>query len=255
MSALRSSISATDRSDPIHARGPVSKRGIDLICCLLALPFLALVALVVTIFLNCVAPGPVLFRQERVGCLGRRFWLYKFRTMYVGADTNGHQKHCTELIRTNAPMVKLDASRDSRLFPGSWLLRASGLDELPQLINVLRGDMSIVGPRPCLVYEYENYAPWQRQRCMALPGLTGLWQVSGKNRTTFEEMVRLDIHYGRTKSGWLDTKIILRTIPVLLEQLADAHRARRSPRGPRAVTRQAENPLCTAGISGPISRS
>ena len=208
---------------------PRWKRSIDLVCCLLALPIFAILALIMTIVTKLVAPGPVLFRQERVGCMGRRFWIYKFRTMYVGADTNGHQNYFKDLIHTNAPMAKLDAKGDSRLIPGSRLLRASGLDELPQIINVLRGDMSIVGPRPCILTEYETYLPWQRQRCMTMPGLTGLWQVSGKNRTTFEEMVRLDIRYGQTKSWWLDVKIILLTIPVLLVQMADTRFGRKSP--------------------------
>jgi len=118
-------------------------------------------------------------------------------------------------------MMKLDARGDSRLIPGSWLLRASGLDELPQIINVLRGEMSIVGPRPCLPSEYAEYQPWQRQRCDAIPGLTGLWQVSGKNRTTFEQMIRLDIRYVETKSFWMDIRIILMTIPALLVQIYD----------------------------------
>ena len=222
---------STQSSKPVHtdftgARVPIWKRGIDLACCLLALPFFAILALLMTIITKLVAPGPVLFRQERVGCMGRRFWIYKFRTMYVNADTNGHQNYFKDLIHTNAPMAKLDAKGDSRLIPGSWLLRASGLDELPQIINVLRGEMSVVGPRPCILTEYEAYLPWQRQRCMAMPGLTGLWQVSGKNRTTFEEMVRLDIRYGQTKSLWMDLRIILLTVPALLVQIADTRLGR-----------------------------
>ncbi len=208
---------------------PAWKRGLDLFCCLLALPFLALLALAMTAITRLVAPGPVFFRQERLGCMGRRFWLYKFRTMHVGADCKGHQAYLKELIGSNAPMAKLDASNDARLIAGSWLLRASGLDELPQIINVLRGEMSIVGPRPCLPTEYAEYQPWQRRRCDAMPGLTGLWQVSGKNRTTFEEMVRLDIRYGATMSWWLDLKIILLTIPALLVQIYETRIGRKSP--------------------------
>lgn len=209
---------------PTHL--PVWKRAIDLTCCLLALPFFAVLALIMTIVTKLVAPGPVLFRQERVGCMGRKFWIYKFRSMYVNADTNGHQSYFKDLIHTNAPMAKLDAKGDTRLIPGSWLLRASGLDELPQIINILRGEMSIVGPRPCIPTEYEAYLPWQRQRCMAMPGLTGLWQVSGKNRTTFEEMIRLDIRYGQTKTFWMDVRIILMTVPALLVQIADTRLGR-----------------------------
>ena len=228
MSHSTTPITKTGNTDFKGTHLPTWKRIIDLTCCLLALPLFALLALIMTIVTKLVAPGPVLFRQERIGCMGRRFWIYKFRTMYVNAETNGHQNYFKDLIHTNAPMAKLDAKGDSRLIPGSWLLRASGLDELPQIINVLRSDMSIVGPRPCIPTEYEAYLPWQRQRCMAMPGLTGLWQVSGKNRTTFEEMVRLDIRYGQTKSWWLDIKIILLTVPALLVQIADTRLGRKS---------------------------
>ncbi len=124
-------------------------------------------------------------------------------------------------------MTKLDAKGDKRLIPGGWLLRASGLDELPQLINVLKGDMSLVGPRPCIPSEFEEYLPWQRERVNATPGLTGLWQVSGKNRTTFDEMIRLDIKYARTISLGQDLKIIFSTIPALLQQIGDTLRRRK----------------------------
>lgn len=201
---------------------PAWKRSIDLVCCLLALPFLAILTLFMTILTKLVAPGPVFFRQQRIGCNGRRFWIYKFRTMRVGADTSGHQDYFKQLIGTNAPMVKLDSAGDSRLIPCSKFLRAAGLDELPQVINVFRREMSVVGPRPCIPTEYEAYQPRQKRRCAAMPGLTGLWQVSGKNRTTFEEMVNLDIRYSETKSVSLDFKIILMTVPALLVQVYDS---------------------------------
>jgi exopolysaccharide production protein ExoY len=207
---------------------PSWKRAIDLVCCIAALPVLAGCTLIMTILTKIVSPGPVFFRQERVGHLGRRFKIYKFRTMIVNADTAGHQSYYKDLIGTNAPMVKLDAKGDARLLPGAWLLRASGMDELPQLINVLRGEMSLVGPRPCIPSEFDQYLPWQRGRFDVFPGLTGLWQVSGKNRTTFEQMIRLDIQYARTKSWWLDAKIILMTIPALLLQIYDTRVKRRS---------------------------
>ncbi len=179
-----------------------------------------------TVMTRLFARGPVFFCQERIGHGGRRFRLYKFRTMFVGADTAGHQNYFKELVRSNAPMVKLDARRDARLIPGGWLLRASGLDELPQLVNVLRGEMSIVGPRPCIPSEYENYLPFQCERFDGLPGLTGLWQVSGKNRTTFDEMIRLDIHYVRHRSAFMDLKIILKTPAALLAQIGETTRLR-----------------------------
>jgi lipopolysaccharide/colanic/teichoic acid biosynthesis glycosyltransferase len=206
---------------------PSWKRAIDLTCCILVLPLLILCALVMTVITKLLSPGPVIFRQERVGFLGRRFKIYKFRSMHVNVDTSSHEKHFKNLVGTNAPMVKLDTQGDAWLIPGGWILRASGLDELPQIINVLRGETSLIGPRPCLPSEADLYLPWQRERFATLPGLTGLWQVSGKNRTTFEEMVRLDIRYARTRSFWLDMKIIALTVPALLRQLYDTRVGRR----------------------------
>lgn len=209
---------------------PLWKRCIDFACCLIALPVFGLITLVMAAVLKIAAPGPVFFKQERVGYKGRRFMCYKFRTMYTGADTKGHQAYLNSLISANsgAPMVKLDAKGDSRVIPGGWILRATGLDELPQIINILKGEMSIVGPRPCIPYEFERYMPWQHDRFNAAPGLTGLWQVSGKNRTTFDEMIRLDIRYSQESSFWLDLRIIAMTIPALLIQLADTRRARKA---------------------------
>ena len=206
---------------------PAWKRAIDIALSLAAMPVLALCTLAMTIAMQLGSPGPVFFQQERVGYGGRRFKCYKFRTMTVGADTTTHQAYFSHLIGSSTPMAKLDSRGDSRLVPGGWLLRASGLDELPQLINVLRGEMSLVGPRPCLPYEYQQYLPWHRKRFNATPGLTGLWQVSGKNRTTFEEMIRLDIQYSESKSLWLDLKIMLLTVPALLFQVGDIRRIRR----------------------------
>ena len=200
---------------------PVWKRAVAITCSLAALPVLALFTVLTAIVMKFTSPGPVFFRQERVGFQGRRFQCYKFRTMHVGADRRIHQTHCDHLIQSNAPMVKMDARGDARLIPGGRLIRASGLDELPQIVNVLRGEMSLVGPRPCMSYEYEKYTARQRGRFDALPGLTGLWQVSGKNRTTFDEMIRLDIQYAQNKSLLLDLRIMLRTFPALLVQLLD----------------------------------
>jgi lipopolysaccharide/colanic/teichoic acid biosynthesis glycosyltransferase len=141
--------------------------------------------------------------------------------MRVDADTTVHQKHLEGLMQADVPMKKMDLEGDSRLIPFGSFLRATGLDELPQLVNVLRGDMSIVGPRPCILFEYERYLPWQKHRFDTVPGLTGLWQVSGKNKTTFTEMVSMDIAYADNKSLWLDLRIILKTAPALLEQVKE----------------------------------
>ena len=141
--------------------------------------------------------------------------------MHPHAPTQAHQQHVEDLITSHKPMKKLDATGDPRLIPLGWILRSSGLDELPQLINVLRGQMSIIGPRPSTPYEFALFQPWHKERLNALPGLTGLWQVSGKNKTTFEEMIKLDIRYARQSSIRLDLKIVLMTFPVLLEQFKD----------------------------------
>jgi lipopolysaccharide/colanic/teichoic acid biosynthesis glycosyltransferase len=205
---------------------PAWKRSIDIGFCCIALPFLAVATFFVAVLMSITSPGPIFFRQERVGYRGRRFRLYKFRTMHVGADTSNHQAYFTGLMNSKVPMQKLDAKGDSRLIPLGWLLRAAGADELPQVINVLRGDMSLIGPRPCIPYEYENYSVTQRARFHAQPGLTGLWQVSGKNRTTFERMIELDIQYAAQRSLWLDLKILLLTVPAVLSQVLDMCRSR-----------------------------
>jgi exopolysaccharide production protein ExoY len=215
-----------DFCDRRTAPVPSWKRGVDILGCLAALPLLALTTLFAAVLIRIASPGPIFFLQERVGYRGRRFKLYKFRTMHVAADVTTHQTHFAELVRSNVPMHKLDTQGDRRLVPGGWLLRASGMDELPQIINVLRGEMSLVGPRPCIPYEYEQYSPAQRERFSTVPGLTGLWQVSGKNRTTFDEMIRLDIHYAKNRSLGLDVKIILQTLPALWVQVSDTRKAK-----------------------------
>ena len=207
---------------------PRWKRTMDVVFVLLILPFVLPLAVLVAVLIRMVSPGPVLFRQERVGYLGRKFMCFKFRTMFAGAETTTHQGHLQHLMESDVPMVKLDARGDSRIIPFGLLLRLSGLDELPQLINVLRGEMSMVGPRPCLAYECDNYLPWQRERFNTLPGLTGLWQVSGKNQTTFAEMMRLDISYARNKTLWLDLTIILKTIPAILGQVWQSRTKKRT---------------------------
>jgi lipopolysaccharide/colanic/teichoic acid biosynthesis glycosyltransferase len=207
---------------------PCWKRTLDIVCILVALPLLLPLMAMIALAVRIGSAGPVLFGQQRVGHLGRRFRCLKFRSMLVDADTTLHQRHCAQLIGSNLPMVKMDLDGDPRLIPGGWWLRASGLDELPQFINVLRGEMSLVGPRPCLPYEYDRYLPWQKERFSTLPGLTGLWQVSGKNKTTFVEMMHLDIEYARKKSLWLDLKILLKTAPTVIIEIKNTRRGRKS---------------------------
>jgi lipopolysaccharide/colanic/teichoic acid biosynthesis glycosyltransferase len=136
-------------------------------------------------------------------------------------------------------MIKMDTTGDARIIPLGRLLRSAGLDELPQLINVLRGEMSLVGPRPCVAYEAARYEPWQLERFNAAPGLTGWWQVNGKNGTTFTRMMQLDIEYTRTKSLGLDLKIMLKTIPALWVQIGDCHGQRKAAQ----AAARAEAPL------------
>jgi lipopolysaccharide/colanic/teichoic acid biosynthesis glycosyltransferase len=173
-------------------------------------------------FIKIVSPGPVLFAQERVGYLGRPFTMWKFRTMEVDANTCLHEKHLCNLIRSNKVLIKLDEEEDSRIMPFGRLLRETGLDELPQLLNVIRGEMSLVGPRPCIFYEARECLPWQRKRFNVVPGLTGLWQVTGKNTTTYKEMMGLDIKYSQERSFWLDLVIITKTFPAVIKQSSNS---------------------------------
>jgi lipopolysaccharide/colanic/teichoic acid biosynthesis glycosyltransferase len=200
---------------------PPWKRIVDSLVILATLPVVVPVVLLIALAIKLVSRGPVLFRQERIGYYGQPFTIYKFRTMHVNAPTSTHQEHLNDLMKSSKPMTKMDLN-DTRVIRGGGILRATGLDELPQLINVLRGEMSVVGPRPCTAYEYEQYSPYHSRRLEALPGLTGLWQVSGKNRLSFEQMIQLDIHYAEHTSVWLDLKIMLRTFPVLFSQLREA---------------------------------
>jgi lipopolysaccharide/colanic/teichoic acid biosynthesis glycosyltransferase len=221
--------SNVDRTNEI----PTWKRILDILCIIAVSPVLVPVMATIALIILCGSRGPVLFRQIRVGHRGRPFECFKFRTMKAGASTAAHQAHLKDLIKSDAPMVKMDAKNDPRLVPGGWLLRATGLDELPQILNVLFGEMSLVGPRPSIPYEAEQFLPWQRERFNTLPGLTGLWQVSGKNRTTFSEMMQLDIQYVRTKSLWLDLFIMLRTFRALVIQVQDTRSGRKSFRAAR----------------------
>ncbi len=165
------------------------------------------------------SPGPIFYRQERVGAGGKSFFCYKFRTMRVAAPTSAHEDHFRSLVKSGAVMQKLDGRGDPRLNVWTRMFRASGFDELPQLINILRGEMSLVGPRPCLPSEFAHFTRRQQLRCEAVPGLTGLWQVSGKNRTTFERMIELDLNYIRSRSLWGDLWILVRTVPAIGAEL------------------------------------
>lgn len=187
----------------------VVKRTIDVVIGALALflgaPLMGLIALMIKM----ESPGPVLFKQERLGKNGRRFTVYKFRSMIKGAEEQIAE--LGELNEADGPLFKIkDDPRLTRL--GKWLRRLS-LDELPQFYNVLRGEMSLIGPRPPLPAEVEQYQEWHKRRLEVSPGITGLWQVSGRSELTFDEMALLDIYYIENWSLGLDTKILWQTIP------------------------------------------
>jgi lipopolysaccharide/colanic/teichoic acid biosynthesis glycosyltransferase len=206
---------------------PVWKRILDIVCILLSTPLWLPVMIFLSVWVKVASPGPIFFRQERVGHRGRRFMILKFRTMKVNVETQSHERYLDQLIHANRPMTKLDASGDPRIIPGGRLLRAMGLDELPQLFNVFRGEMSLVGPRPCTPHEFGRYQAWQQDRVNAPPGLTGFWQVNGKNKTTFTEMINMDIYYTKNMSLWLDLAIMVKTFPAVLVQVIETRIAPR----------------------------
>lgn len=239
-------------SDGIDRVVPFWKRAFDIACITFLAPFWLPVMGVIAIAIKVLSPGPVFFKQERVGFMGRRFTCLKFRSMKHGADTGVHQQHLSQLIQSDRPMTKMDRTGDARLIPCGSLLRSSGLDELPQLFNVLKGDMSLVGPRPCTTNEFEQYLEWQKERCHTLPGLTGLWQVNGKNKTTFSEMIHMDIHYSRTFSLWMDLNIMFRTFSTLAEQVRES-RSAGSSKEETSAARSGAFVRAESAINGPIA--
>lgn len=206
---------------PVPRPTPPSKRLLDVVGSGVGLILLSPVFAVFGVLIRLDSPGPFLFRQERLGRGGVPFTLYKFRTMASGNDSGVHVQYVQQMIRDGgADLRNTDGAfkleNDERITRfGRWLRRTS-LDELPQLLNVLKGEMSLVGPRPPLAYEVELYTPRHARRLEVLPGMTGLWQVSGRNETTFEEMVDLDISYIDQWAPLMDLRILLRTMAVVL---------------------------------------
>jgi exopolysaccharide biosynthesis polyprenyl glycosylphosphotransferase len=200
------------------------KRASDIVISLISLILLAPLWLIFSLVIKFDSKGPVLFLQERVGMDGRIFLCYKFRTMRAGSDDAVHREAYRKNIEGSEQANAGDDDKpvfgkvkdDPRITKAGRWLRRSSLDELPQLLNVLKGDMSVVGPRPPIPYEVEEYDIWHRKRLDMKPGITGLWQVSGRNRLTFEEMVRIDLYYIENWSLWLDMKIIWLTLPAML---------------------------------------
>jgi len=198
----------------------VTKRIMDIAGSAFALLLFAPILLVIAIAIKLTSEGPVFFRQKRVGQYGEQFVFLKFRSMHVNNDSSVHKEYVKQLIAGNAQshpgngngngVYKL--TQDPRITSVGGFLRRSSLDELPQFINVLKGEMSLVGPRPAIAYEVQSYDIWHRRRVLeAKPGITGLWQVNGRSRVKFDDMVRLDLRYAKTWSPWMDLKILLRT--------------------------------------------
>jgi exopolysaccharide biosynthesis polyprenyl glycosylphosphotransferase len=202
----------------------ITKRLLDVLVAGVLLILLAPVLAVCALLVRLSSRGPILFRQQRVGRGGEVFTFLKFRSMYIDADPALHREYVTAFIKGQAerhehhdgPMYKL--VRDPRITPIGHILRRTSLDELPQLWNVLRGEMSLVGPRPPIPYEVEEYGPVELRRLAVKPGITGLWQVSGRSRTTFDQMVALDLAYIRQQSLLMDARILLRTLPTILSR-------------------------------------
>lgn len=220
-----SSASVKDRIESLFvAEIPAWKRALDIVLSSLILIGTFPVELFVALYIKVVSPGPVFFRQTRIGYKGVPFDFWKFRTMKTGNDQVFHEDHSQSFIRSgDVPMEKLD-NHDPRIIPGGKVIRKCCLDELPQLWNILKGEMSLVGPRPCIPYEAKEYLRWHTHRFDVLPGLSGLWQVSGKNKLTFKQMVRLDIRYCEHMTPWGDLAIIARTPFAILKMVAEAFR-------------------------------
>jgi exopolysaccharide biosynthesis polyprenyl glycosylphosphotransferase len=215
MSALKFARTAHDRMRTVNDG---IKRVVDVAGSLALLLLLSPLFATIAMLLKLTSPGPVLFRQTRIGQTAKPFTMLKFRTMRADADPGLHHEFVTRFIKSSAQLhpagrkAVFKLTNDPRVTPVGRVLRKTSLDELPQLWNVLRGDMSLVGPRPPLPYEVEQYRPWHWRRVLdAKPGITGLWQVTGRSRTTFDEMVRLDLRYVRSRSLWTDIKILLAT--------------------------------------------
>jgi lipopolysaccharide/colanic/teichoic acid biosynthesis glycosyltransferase len=197
-----------------------AKTAMDLLGSIVGIVILSPVLIGIAILVKLSSKGPSLFRQERIGLFGKPFTLLKFRTMYVDKGDDIHKEFVTGFIKGQVPEEQQSDEHervyklmtDPRITPLGRILRATSLDELPQLLNVAKGEMSLVGPRPPVPYEYEQYDIWHKGRLVRFkPGITGLWQVEGRSSTSFDEMVRLDLKYMKEWSLWLDVKILLKT--------------------------------------------
>jgi lipopolysaccharide/colanic/teichoic acid biosynthesis glycosyltransferase len=202
----------------------IAKRTLDIVGAVTGIVLLSPIMLATAVAVAVSSPGPVIFRQGRLGKGGKPFVFLKFRSMRTNNDDKAHREYVASLIEgrldeinqgdADKPLYKMTV--DPRITPVGRFIRKTSLDELPQLFNVLKGEMSLVGPRPPLPYEADKYQAWHLRRILEIqPGITGLWQVEGRSTTSFDDMVRLDLRYAKTRTFWLDLKIILRTVLVL----------------------------------------
>ena len=203
------------------------KRSLDIVGACAAIVIFSPLMLIIAAAIKRTSPGPIVFKQTRLGCRGVPFVFYKFRSMSTNSDDRIHREYVASLIKgdhaavnqgdTAKPIYKIKS--DPRVTRVGGILRKTSMDELPQLFNVLKGDMSLVGPRPPIPYEAEKYEPWHLRRILEIkPGITGLWQVEGRSKTSFDDMVRLDLRYVRNCSPALDVKILLKTFVVVLKR-------------------------------------
>ena len=220
MAILTPSTQNTISIDPGYLR---AKRILDIVFTLLILLPFCIVMLIVAMMIRLDSKGPIFFRQKRVGLNGTEFTMFKFRSMGVDSDDATHREAIKRFM--NGAPLNGDAAAhnlykladDPRITRIGQFIRKTSIDELPQFINVLRGEMTLVGPRPSLLYEVEAYSPRDKQRLCGKPGLTGIWQIYGRSRVTFNEMVEMDIAYLQQQSIWQDLKLIALTIPVMLQ--------------------------------------
>ncbi len=190
----------------------IIKRSFDLIFATICLIFLSPIFIIVAILIRSESKGKIIFKQERVGRDGNLFEMYKFRSMYIDAEER--LKEIQHMNMMSGPVFKV--KNDPRITNVGRIIRKMSIDELPQFLNIIKGDMSVVGPRPPLLREVEQYSEYQRNRLRVKPGLTCYWQVSGRNTLSFSEWIELDIRYIRERSLWTDIKIIFMTIPAVL---------------------------------------
>ena len=214
-----SGIPVIDLSNKLNPKANILlKRLIDIFGSFMGLVILSPIFILISLIIKLTSEGPVFYKQKRIGKNGKPFTFYKFRSMLVSKDGDKErEKMMIEFIKSgnNENNYNNKIINNARVTKIGYFIRKKSLDELPQLINVLKGDMSLVGPRPCLPYEYTNYAEWQKRRFGVLPGCTGVWQVSGRNSVSFNDSIVLDIYYINNISPWLDLQLIFKTFPVM----------------------------------------